>query len=235
MPNRKSVARMREFRCPRCQLRQVLCICDEIPRIALATRVVVVMHWREARVATNSARIMTAALPNSEIRLRGGPIGVDTPLVTADLLAHPAGAVVLFPSEHAAPLTPELWQSHRERTGAPPTLIVPDGTWSQARRMVRREALFKAFPHVKLPPEAAAPSRYVKPETAEGCVSSFEAIARALGIIESREVQARLETLFEMTVERIRYSRGMLTRKECRFPIPEAALKEAYEAGCRAT
>jgi DTW domain-containing protein YfiP len=41
-------------------------------------------------------------------------------------------------------------------------------------------------------------------------LATFEAIARALGILESTEVQARLELVFRLMVKRTLLSRGQL-------------------------
>jgi DTW domain-containing protein YfiP len=53
------------------------------------------------------------------------------------------------------------------------------------------------------------PTRYrLRREPREGGLATFEAIARALGILESTEVQAQLEAVFERMVAETLATRG---------------------------
>ena len=66
---------MRSFlsahRCPGCEIRRVLCFCELIPKLALQTRVIVLMHTCEEVLTTNTARLAAKALTNSEVRIHG--------------------------------------------------------------------------------------------------------------------------------------------------------------------
>jgi len=56
-------------------------------------------------------------------------------------------------------------------------------------------------------------------------VCTLEAIARAIGILESPTAQASLETLMRILVERTLWSRGRLAASECKTAgIPIEAL-----------
>jgi DTW domain-containing protein YfiP len=195
--------------------------------MSLATRLIVLMHYRESFLTTNSAKLARVALENSEIRLRGEK-GRPTP--SDGLHSDERQSLFLFPSKEAAILTPELIAS----LGKPITLIVPDGTWRQAKRVGRREPALAQVPHVKLPPGALSNYR-LRREPNDESVSTFEAIARAFGIIEGFEVQQKLEYLFDVMVERLLWGRGVLPKEQCRYPIPQAAIDEFYEMGCRGT
>ena len=84
----------------------------------------------------------------------------------------------------------------------PVTLVVPDGSWTQARRVVRREPILSQARHVV--PPAGAKTRYrLRNEHVEGGLATAEAVARALGIIEGQKAQEALEALFETKVSRI--------------------------------
>jgi DTW domain-containing protein YfiP len=183
------------------------------------------MHLRETHLTTNTAKLARIALQGSEIRIRGEK---GKPMSDEGLVRPDRQSLYLFPSPEAATLTPDLIASY----GKPITLIVPDGSWRQAKKVAKREPALASIPHVKLPPGALSTYRLRREPNAES-VSTFEAIARALGILEGPEVQQKLEYLFDVMVERLLWSRGVLPKEECRYPIPQAAIDEFYLAGCR--
>ena len=67
---------------------------------------------------------------------------------------------------------------------APPrTLVVVDGTWTTARKMLARSPILRALPRVSLRP--AAPSTYrIRREPAAHCLSTVEAVVAALTMLE---------------------------------------------------
>jgi tRNA pseudouridine65 synthase len=190
----------RASRCDACRMQSALCLCAEIPRLELATRVVLVMHHREISRTTATGPLALRALTNGELQVHGAR---DAALDLSALHGQGRRVMVLFPSDDARPLTPELLAADRR----PVTLVVPDGNWRQASRAARRiPGLAQAEPVALV---AGAPSRYrLRREPREGGLATFEAIARALGILESAAVRAQLETLFLHMVERTLDTRG---------------------------
>ena len=80
-------------------------------------------------------------------------------------------------------------------------LVVPDGSWRQAQRMARRIPGLDGADLVTLP-EGGPETRWgVRRETKEGGLATFEAIARAYGILEGDEVQRVLDKFFLVAVE----------------------------------
>jgi DTW domain-containing protein len=212
-------------RCKSCQMRQVLCICQVIPKLNLQTRVVILMHFREARLTTNSAKLASVSLEQSEIRMRGQ---IGKPILPEGIISEQTQPLFLFPSTDSVELSPSFLSQFNK----PFTLIVPDGSWRQAKRVGRREPILREVPHVKLPP--GAPSSYrLRREPSDEHVSTFEAIARALGVIEGKAVQERLEYLFEVMVERMLWGQGILPKEKCRYPIPPAAIEAYFIDGAR--
>jgi DTW domain-containing protein YfiP len=123
-------------------------------------------------------------------------------------------------------LTPE-WLARQPR---PVTLVVADGSWNQAKKVPYRESGLAGIPNVKLP--VGAPSCYRLRRSHHACnLSTLEAIARALGLLEGREVQVALESLFLKMVERRLWSMGQLRPEECVTVIPEEAIREAAAGG----
>ena len=77
------------------------------------------------------------------------------------------------------------------------TLVVPDGTWRQAQRMRRRVAGLSDVPCAFV--TRAAPSAYRLRRTADDSrLSTMEAIAEALGLLEGAQGPATRERLLEI-------------------------------------
>lgn len=190
----------RSERCPHCRMRLSDCLCPLIPRYPLDTRVVLVMHHREWIKPTATGPLALRALPNSELRIHGRP---DAPLHLGDLDIPERRTLVLYPGDEV----PVLSRQFLACDTRPATLVVPDGTWRQASRMGRRLPGLDHAEMVRLP--EGAPTRWgVRQEYHPQGLATYEAIARALGIIESPEVREGMETLFDEMVRRVMRSRG---------------------------
>jgi DTW domain-containing protein len=200
-------------------------MCSLVPRLATATRVVLVMHHGEVHRPSNTGRLALASLVNSELVVHGGR-GEAPP---GQLWRDDTEPLLLFPRAGAIPI--ERWRA--EHPGAA-TLIVPDGTWSQANRMQKRLACLRDVPAVSL--TDGAPSIYrLRASAGEHRVCTIEAIARALGVLEDLETQTELERLCRVMVERTLKMRGRVAANDptacCapseHSPRPPAALPEA--------
>lgn len=198
-------------RCPACGLHMPLCLCDTFRALPSRTRVRLIVHVREARKSTNTARLLPLLLSAAQVRLRGGP-GMPEAPITLDPARR---AFVLFPSAEAVCVSTLV-------DGPPITLLVPDGNWRQATRAIRRSPEMQGVPHVTLPP--GPPSRYrLRNHPDPKRISTFEAVSRALGVLEpdGAEVQARLDDAFTRFVERSLYSRGELAAEEVTGGVPD--------------
>ncbi|MEP6861470.1 MAG: tRNA-uridine aminocarboxypropyltransferase [Deltaproteobacteria bacterium] len=173
--------------CPRCLLQQRVCLCAEIPTVATRTRIVIVRHHLEQHRSSNTARLAHLALPNSAIVEHGGLGGLARlPDLTGAWLLYPLGE----------PLT--------ETPAAPPAqLVVLDASWSQARRMYRKLPGIRGLPVLRLP-DGPMPVARLRESPEPGHVSTIEAIARALRLLEGDAAAAPLERLFDVAVERAR-------------------------------
>lgn len=201
-------------RCPRCALHLDLCFCAEVEPLAVETRVVVVQHGKEHSRTSNSGRLVPVALRGGELRLRGAP-GV--PFAADDLHDPRRRTVLLYPLPGTPILAPD---------GRPVTLLVPDGNWAQARKLVQREPALLAAERAALPP--GPPSTYrLRTHPDPSRVSTFEAVARALGVLEGPAVQAQLERVFAVFVERTLYRRGDLRAADVTGGVPRRPTRPA--------
>ncbi len=181
-------------------MRLEFCMCTLIPRLNLATRLIVVMSKRELITPTNTGRLAAQALSNSVILSNGDQ---NRPFQLHDHLMVNCPSLVLYPSDQAQVLD----AAYRKQFTGPINLIVPDGNWRQTSKMRRRVPGMNDFPQVTLPLGLQSAYRVRKETKAEG-LATIEAIARAMGVLEGSAVQQALEDVLDTMVLRTMASRG---------------------------
>ncbi|WP_047302603.1 tRNA-uridine aminocarboxypropyltransferase [Pseudomonas fluorescens] len=164
---------MSRARCERCLRPTGHCLCPLIPRLPSRTRVLLLQHPSEVNHALNTARLAALGLRNAQLLV--GEVFEDLPA----LLAQPGyRTCLLFPADDAQPL-----QAYAE-TDEPLLLVVPDGTWRKARKLLHLNPSLAALPRVTL--AAATPSRYrLRKAPGPGALSTLEAIVQALQVLEA--------------------------------------------------
>jgi DTW domain-containing protein YfiP len=159
--------------CPRCQRPEVACYCAHLASLDTRTRVLVLSHPREFDNPVGTARMASLCLPNSCVG-----VGVDFThdrQVQAELADPARPPIVLYPGPGARDLG-------TDPPRGPCTLVVVDGTWAHARKLVRKNPFLRALPCYALAPP---PSEYrIRREPSIECVSTLEALAHALGVLE---------------------------------------------------
>lgn len=187
-------------RCPRCLRAESVCWCKHLPVLEARTRVLILQHPRERDVAIGTARMAHLALPGSELRI-GTDFSKDP--VVAEALRGPA--YLLYPGPDAVDI----------ETFAPPgpiTLVLVDGTWSNARKLVRRNPCLLALPQLRFTP--LRPGEYrIRREPAAHCVATIEALAHVLGRLEGdpARFEALLTPFRAMVDTQILHSQGELS------------------------
>lgn len=177
-------------RCERCQRPLDHCLCPLIPALDSRTRVILLQHPSETAHALNTARLAALGLNNAELRV--GEVFDDL----GDVLATPGyRPALLFPGDDAQVLT-----TYRENESEPLLLVVPDGTWRKARKLLYMNPLLEGLPRVTL--GAVAPSRYrLRKAPKAGALSTIEAVAGALNALEYPVCFDALLAPFEALIE----------------------------------
>ncbi|MCY1060017.1 tRNA-uridine aminocarboxypropyltransferase [Nannocystis sp. SCPEA4] len=157
--------------CPRCRRPRRVCWCDALVPVPSRTRVVFLQHPREYRVGVSTCRMAHLSLPGSQLHVTHDP---DRQLALAELLAAP-DTHLLFPSPGATDVD--------ALSRAPHTLVVVDGTWANARKLVGRSALLRALPRLFFRPEFTSNYR-IRSEPEGHCLSTIEATAHVLERLE---------------------------------------------------
>ena len=188
--------------CLDCRLPGWLCVCAHAPRVAARTPLLLVVHAHERGRTSNTARLLALAVRGATLVSHGG-MGAPP-----DLASHlPPGAtpLVLFPGHGARTLTPGLAAG----LPAPPALVVTDGNWKQAGKMVRRLPLLAAAAKVSLPARAFA-GRALRRNRPGHRMSTFEAVAQALAVLEGEDIAVPLLDFYRRAVDRMLLMRGHL-------------------------
>ena len=180
---------MSRAQCPRCLRPQTHCLCPLIPHLDSRTRVLLLQHPSEVSHALNTARLAALGLSNAELIV--GEVFEDLP----KLLNRPGyQARLLFPAEDAQPL--QVYAPNDQ----PMLLVVPDGTWRKARKMLHLNPLLAALPRVTL--TEGGVSRYrLRKAPGPGALSTIEAIVQALDTLEAPTTFAPLLKPFEALIE----------------------------------
>lgn len=207
------------LRCPRCRLHTDLCACEVLAPLAVTTELIVVAHRYEVRKPTSTGRLAVMCLAGARLCLRGLHGKPDDPVP----LRPGREAILLFPCPGALPL--DQWQAARPSPAPPVTLIVPDGTWGQAKRVRRRVPGLASITAVILPDALATGTRLRQPDQPSR-LATLEAIALALGILEGPAAQDHLLRAFRTVVERTLWSNGRLSAEQVTTGIPKGARQD---------
>ncbi|OXR50695.1 DTW domain-containing protein [Pusillimonas sp. T2] len=188
--NTKNLEKKGRSSCPRCLRPATHCLCAYVSAVPSRTRVLILQHPDESRHALNTARLAALGLTNSTLW-----VGEHFPDL-ASSIRQASAAFLLFPGPEAqAPLPLEALAA-----GDAPLLIVPDGTWRKARKLVQLNPVLADLPRLML--ADGVPSRYRVRKAAEpNAVSTIEAIVRTLTWLEPGQDFEPLLRPFDALIE----------------------------------
>jgi DTW domain-containing protein YfiP len=220
--------------CYRCFWPKPLCWCGSIVPMPTRTRFVFLMHPKEYKQEkAGTGRLTHLCLPNSEIQ-----VGVEFdghPRVQA-LLGDPANfPVLVYPGESARNLSNgELPAA--ELAGRRLVILLLDGTWSSARKMLKLSPSLQRLPRIMFTP--SGPSRYViKQQPQDGCLSTLEAthevlLALARSGLDEYALPGQLHALFDRMQDfQIRCARDPSRPGYRRQPYSEPGARSPARSG----
>lgn len=116
---------------------------ESLPKMAF--EVVLVYHPKEIIKSTNTGHVIQRSLPNhtKELIWHRQTLSQQVSELSPDY-----ETVLLYPSEEAIPI--EAYCNHQGDPPKPIRLVVLDGTWQQAQKMMLQSPALKALPKVKL-------------------------------------------------------------------------------------
>gem|GEM_PF-277230 len=177
--------------CYRCWRAKILCLCNHVKVVTNPVEILFLQHPNERTMPFNTARLAHLSLTRS--RLVHG-LRFDGTKTVQDLLAKRERVGILFPSTVA-----------KDLSEAPPdleTLVVIDGTWREAKKIIYLSPTLLEFPHYAFVPEK--PSNYrIRKEPKDEFISTIEATVTALRLIDKDPSKYQeLLDLFDRMVDR---------------------------------
>lgn len=192
--------------CFRCYLRQGICICSILPTVQTRAEFLILRHIGESRNTSNTGRLVALAMPNSRIIPCGGGRRIGLSSLDEEELGAP-GTYLLWPDGSRA--RQELLELN-----PPARVVVLDATWRQARRLYSRTPVLQSLPQLALPTPIRHRHRLREPHRPDG-ISTLEAVAAAVGMIEGSEAAELLEELYDEVVRRaLTLRHGATTAKQ---------------------
>lgn len=178
-------------RCAECFRPLSHCLCHLIPTLWPDTQLLVIQHPDESSHALNTARLLVRGLVNAHL------------LVTESLDEYPAWVArltdagwrneLLFPGADAVELAPVA-------DARPRRLVLLDGTWRKARKLLYLNPVLQSLPQVRLP--GGLVSRYrIRKVPEAGALSTIEAGAEALALLHAGFAREQLLAPFEALIE----------------------------------
>jgi DTW domain-containing protein YfiP len=188
--------------CVRCLRAKAVCLCAGIRSFSPFFQVVLLQHPKERKNSIGTARFTHLTLSNSRL-IAGSEFETD-PAVNLLLGDAENYCVVLFPGPSSVNIS-----DHRDEfvssipakvDGTPRRLVVfvIDGTWAHAKGMIRRSLRLAELPRISF--TVSEPSNYrVRKQPHEYCLSTVEAVAKLVKILDPRmPAESLIETFGKM-------------------------------------
>ena len=196
--------------CTRCVRPRPVCICEALPPAALPTetKVLVLQNPVEAKKKVATVPLIPLSITDCTI-VRGICFSEELPELRS---AVDDGylPLLLYPGDDAQPL--EAWAGtgagEAAHNGKKALLILVDGTWRQAHHMLRHSpGLAAACQRVCFSSATTSDFDRLRREPAQHCISTVEACARALRLLEPTESAAVYmeESLRQMVAAQLRH------------------------------
>lgn len=158
--------------CARCARPQTHCLCALIPSLESRSRVLILQHPGEVGHAMNTAGL-------AALGLSGAKLLVGERFAQTDWELPGYESRLLFPGAHA-----QILEEGVPVAPGPYLLIVLDGTWRHARKLLHDNPGLAQLARFALPD--TMPARYrIRHADTQGALSTIEALTYALNIVEA--------------------------------------------------
>lgn len=169
------------------------CFCEKLNKLTLKTRVSLIIFRKEIKLPSNTAHVALKSLENSQFFERGHK---DQHLSEEFISNKDFAPLYLYPSDDSIELTTDLLKDFKR----PINLIIPDGTWRQAKKIQRREPLLNDIQAVRISPSHKSIYPLRRQKFDEG-LCTYEAMAEALKIIEGEDAYQKVMNNFHIFLD----------------------------------
>ncbi|MDQ2043748.1 DTW domain-containing protein [Pseudoalteromonas sp. 20-92] len=175
--------------CTHCNFALNTCICDAITNINNKVTVIILQHPSEEKTAKNTAKLLNLCLTDCQI-IKGENNDDFAILKTLPI----SSTVLLYPNENAINLDDNAEQPSVKNITH---LIVVDGTWKKAYKILQLTTLLNQFKTVSF--KQLPKNRYaIRKAPRADSLSTLEAVAHSLFLIEQLNPAPLYNTLNEL-------------------------------------
>lgn len=161
--------------CNHCNFALNTCICSAITNINNKVKVIILQHPSEEKIAKNTAKLLNLCLTDCQI-VKGENNDDFSILKSLPV----SSTVLLYPNENAINLEDSAEQSNIKNITH---LIVVDGTWKKAYKILQLTTLLNQFKTVSF--KQLPKNRYaIRKAPRADSLSTLEAVAHSLFLIE---------------------------------------------------
>lgn len=204
----KQVTKLYES-CNKCGLPVINCICNIVPKIETKTKIWILSTEREFSRPSNTARLLKLVNPESTELILWERTNAPEKLIEY-INNEDYEVYILFPMEND-----DLSESKFEYKSSEkiPAFIILDGTWKEARRILRKSDYLKNLPRVSLNP--IHKSEYTLRRCAsEGELCTIEAAIEVLGLNYELENAKLIKDVFDLFIKSFKAGANGLKLKE---------------------
>ena len=175
--------------CNRCQFALNTCICCAIKSINNRVKVIILQHPSEEKITKNTAKLLSLSLTNYQVIV--GENNADFKILSTLPLNS---SVLLYPNELAVNLDDTKQKQSLDNITH---LIVLDGTWKKAYKMLQLTTLLHAFKTVSF--RHLPKNRYrIRKAPRADSLSTLEAVAHCLHLVEQLDPTPLYDLLDEL-------------------------------------
>ncbi len=157
--------------CPHCERPQTTCICDALVTMDCAYQIIVLQDPTEAKHALSSAPILAKSILNTKLLI--GEVFDPEMIIGADWRSR---SLLVFPTENSV-------SAESARASQLNTIILLDGTWKKARRLMHLNPWLRELPTFALQPDQPSSYKIRKSPRADG-LSTIEAAVCVLNELQ---------------------------------------------------
>lgn len=204
----KQVTKLYES-CNKCGLPTINCICNIVPKIETKTKIWILSTEREFSRPSNTARLLKLVNPESTELILWERTNAPEKLIEY-INSEDYEVYILFPMEND-----DLSESKFEYKSSEkiPAFIILDGTWKEARRILRKSDYLKNLPRVSLNP--IHKSEYtLRRGASEGELCTIEAAIEVLELNYELENAKLIKGVFDLFIKSFKAGANGLKLKE---------------------
>ncbi|CAH0542643.1 tRNA-uridine aminocarboxypropyltransferase [Vibrio marisflavi] len=166
------------------------CICALIPKLSCDLDIVLLMHPNECGRATNTGKLLQKSLPNCSSFTwdrRDAPEGF-----LAHISRKNVEPFIIFPSEESLSIQKVTENQSKKKH----VYIILDGTWQEARKMVRKSSWLSDIPMVSLSSIGSSSDYTLRRNQEQGNLCTLEVGCELLKAQGERQQASNLREFF---------------------------------------